>query len=582
MNDVEWSAAVQMGGVAHRRIGDARRDMLAAVAAGAALLAVSWLAPRSGTLPSAARGVVVLAPLGAGLYAWTRPPFERFGRLLVLASAGLLLATLSLSSEPWAYSIGRTADWIVQPLLLYVLLSFPSGRLTTRADRALVLAAAGLVAALFLPTAVLLRSYPTPAEWVTCGAHCPANAFMAVGDEAPFLHQILIPLRELLAIGLAVAVIARLAGRLQRTSRLGRLTLAPVLGVGIGCCAVLAGGLAARMVAPGSALVEVAVWMLALTTPAMVAGFVVGRLRWRLYVGASLGRLTARLRRGVEPDELGAVLADAFEDPTLRILPPGGEGAAGGRSVSEVRCAFRPAAVLAHDPALAHEPALSDAAGAFAAVAPDTAALTRRLQESREQLDGIADSERRRIARDLHDGAQQRLVALAIKLEAAAAQADPRKERDILRALGDEVEAALHDVRALGRGTPPRILTRSGLRGALALAGQDAPVPTTVVTGALGRYRAEIEVAVYFCCLEALQNASKHARGASAVHITVDEVARGLRLEVSDDGDGFDPDTTPFGTGLSNLRDRVAAVDGRVTVASVPGRGTRVSATIPV
>jgi signal transduction histidine kinase len=144
------------------------------------------------------------------------------------------------------------------------------------------------------------------------------------------------------------------------------------------------------------------------------------------------------------------------------------------------------------------------------------------------------------------------------------------------------VEAALHDVRSLGRGTPPRMLIHHGLRAALAFAGRDAPLPTTVAVGTLGRYRPEVEAAAYFCCLEALQNASKHARGASAVRVTLDEVARRLRLEDADDGEGFDPDAMAVGAGRSNLRERVAAVDGRVTVAATPGRGTRVSATTPV
>ena len=136
--------------------------------------------------------------------------------------------------------------------------------------------------------------------------------------------------------------------------------------------------------------------------------------------------------------------------------------------------------------------------------------------------------------------------------------------------------------RSLARGTYPFVLTDQGLAAALALAADDAPVSTTVVAEARRRYAAEIENAVYFCCLEALQNASKHAGDAAAVRITVAERDDSVCFDVRDNGAGFDLDAVPAGVGLTNIRDRVAAVGGRVTIESTPGRGTRISATIPL
>lgn len=149
-----------------------------------------------------------------------------------------------------------------------------------------------------------------------------------------------------------------------------------------------------------------------------------------------------------------------------------------------------------------------------------------------------------------------------------------------LRELASEVDAAIDDVHSLARGTYPYVLTDQGLAAALAVAAADASVSTTVVA-APGRYAAEIESAVYFCCLEAVHNASKHAGDAAAVHITVAKRDDNVCFDVQDNGVGFDLDAVPAGLGLTGIRDRVAAVRGRVTIESTPGHGTRISATIP-
>lgn len=195
-----------------------------------------------------------------------------------------------------------------------------------------------------------------------------------------------------------------------------------------------------------------------------------------------------------------------------------------------------------------------------------------------------ADTERKRIERDLHDTAQQRLVAVAIRLEYAAELVgeDPARGRSLLRELANEVEIALGEVRSLGRGTAPPVLAQRGLADALALAAEDATVPTTVRGGPLPRYSAEIETAAYFCCLEALHNASKHASGATRVRITLAHLDQILRLDVHDDGAGFDPAAVSARGGLTNMRERAAGVGGTVTIESGPGRGTRVIVTIPL
>ncbi|MGA9856752.1 MAG: ATP-binding protein, partial [Solirubrobacteraceae bacterium] len=150
-----------------------------------------------------------------------------------------------------------------------------------------------------------------------------------------------------------------------------------------------------------------------------------------------------------------------------------------------------------------------------------------------------------------------------------------------LRALEDDVDATIDEVRSLARGIYPPLLARTGLRQALSAAARTAAVPTTVSADGLGRYPAEVETTVYFSCSEALQNAAKHAGADTHVMISVWQ-DRDLHFEVSDDGSGFDVDATPPGTGLQNLKDRLAAVGGTFTIRSVRGRGTVLGGSIPL
>jgi signal transduction histidine kinase len=206
------------------------------------------------------------------------------------------------------------------------------------------------------------------------------------------------------------------------------------------------------------------------------------------------------------------------------------------------------------------------------------------VRASRARILASAYDERRRIERDLHDGAQQRLVALRIRLELAAeAVAAGRAEPvALLRELGAEAEVALEEVRSLAHGIYPAPLADLGLAGALQAVALCGPVPTTVMAEAGRRYPRDVETAAYFCCLEAMQNAAKHAGGATVIRVALSEGEGALGLEVCDDGPGFDPESTTPGAGLTNMRDRLAAVGGELEVRSTPGTGTRVLAHIPL
>ncbi len=207
------------------------------------------------------------------------------------------------------------------------------------------------------------------------------------------------------------------------------------------------------------------------------------------------------------------------------------------------------------------------------------------LRASRARVVAASDAARRQIERNLHDGAQQHLVALAVNLRLVQqlADADPAAAKELLAQLGHDVGDAVQELRSLAHGIYPPLLVDRGLAEALGAAAGRAALPTDVEVPGSGRYPTDVEAAVYFCCLEALQNAGKHAGEGASATVRMWEEAGGLLFEVADDGAGFDPAArTSVGAGFVNMGDRVGAIGGSVDVESSPGRGTRVSGRIPL
>jgi signal transduction histidine kinase len=206
------------------------------------------------------------------------------------------------------------------------------------------------------------------------------------------------------------------------------------------------------------------------------------------------------------------------------------------------------------------------------------------LQASRSRIVAAGNAERRRIERNLHDGAQQRLVALAVKLRLAhqLADVDVEQAKGMLDELRGELREAVEELRTLAHGIYPPLLMDQGLAAALGSAADRAALPTRMEADSTGRYPTEVEAAVYFCCLEALQNAAKHAGDGAAVTVRLWEQAGALRFEVADDGAGFDPTSKGQGAGFINMSDRLGAIGGTLQVDSTPGVGTRVRGTVPL
>jgi signal transduction histidine kinase len=597
------------GRVTHKpRVGVVAALSVAALAAcGAAVaLTLSGNQSRNSVLEAEIRAAMIALPIAAGLFAWNRDPWRRFARLLVIAGFAWSLTTLTQSSDGVLYSMGRVSGWFVEPFVIFLVLAFPSGRLTARPERALVAAILVLVAVFYLPTMLLVDSYATPSPWSSCG-DCPANAFMVLGSEPSFVDAVIVPFREVATVLLFAGVAAVLVTRIRSGTPLMRITLVPVLAVAILHTVALIAGIVTRRAFPGEAT-EVLAWVIALSFAGVAVGFMVGLWAWRLFENRALRRLAAGLAAhpaALTLSETSELLCESM-DRSLEILQrprdePDGWVDMGGRpsrlvSSGGARCVTeisgddgRVVAVI-HDAALRDDPTFLDVTRASVLKALELERLSaelraslRELNASRARIITSADRERQRIERDLHYGAQQSLVALRIRLELAGdlLRESPARAEQVLGELGREVDGALEQVRSLARGVYPSLLADRGLSDALGSAALRSPVRTTVDSDGIGRYPPDIETAVYFCCLEGMQNALKHAGGLTSISVSL-SVGDDLHFEVRDDGAGFTEDDTRSGSGLTNMRDRLAAVGGDLVIRTAPGDGTSVSGAVPL
>ena len=569
---------------------------------GAVALVLIEAAPGDRAATAFTHALGISLPIALGLFRLSRSRNDRFAWLLV--GIGLLwsLTTLAESSAPVPYTIGRTAVWAVEAALVYLMLAFPFGRLHSATERGLVWAIALVAGLLYIPS-VLVAPFPEPSPWASCGTSCPQNAFDLAAGSPVWVDGFVRPLREVAAILIYGAVATVLVARTRRAAALMRRVLAPVAAVAIFRAAILLTYSVLRAAGFDSGAMEAIGWLYMLTLPLVTLAFAAGLVRQRLFVADALEGVTIGLKEHADASTLRTALASALADPSLGIVYwVSGEGGPWvdetgwparspqrqpGRAITEITVDGRRLAAVTHESGL--DPIVVQAAGAYALTTLENERLVAQLQKSLEELAGsrrriasVADRERRKIERDLHDGAQQRLVALRIKLELIAERLDDDDPQSAaaLRKLEVDVDGTIDEVRSFARGIYPPLLAERGLAEALRAAGRNAPIATRVDAGAIGRHNPEIEATVYFACMEALQNAAKHADGASGVTITLSENPA-LSFEVHDDGHGFTETNVVNGNGLTNLRDRMAAIGGEVEVRSVPGEGTTVIGVVP-
>jgi signal transduction histidine kinase len=574
-----------------------------AAAAGAVAIVLSSAPPDDRALLACVHGLMVLAPAGVGLAVLRRSPGDRFALLLVAVGVLFSATALAESTNPTLYSLGRVWVWLVEPAVVYLLLAFPSGRLSTDAERWTFRGAVAVALALYVPTALVVDHFPEPTPWSTCGLDCPHNALALTSSQPAVVDDLIRPLREALTVAVFFAVTVLVVRRARIAGPMLRRALAPVAAIAAYRTLAFAVYTSVRVVDPGAGALTWLGWFYIMSLPLVALSLGLGLVLRKTYAGVALQRLASELRATAGPVELREAMAKALEDPSLRILywrdgDPGGwvdeSGAAcvpaslPGVTFTEAHSEGRHLATLLHDGALAQDPIVTQAAAAYALVVLENRRLVERLRisvgqlsRSRARLVGIADEARRAIERDLHDGAQQRLISLRIKLSVQAERLDRSnpEEAAAVAALGEEVEAAIDDLRALAHGIYPALLTERGLVDALRAVARMSAIPVSVQADGVGRYRTDVESTVYFACVEALQNAEKHAAGAS--HVAISLAADGpLTFRVCDDGAGFDTTHTHDGS-FAGLQDRLGAIGGSIDIRSSPGRGTCVVGTIP-
>ena len=344
------------------------------------------------------------------------------------------------------------------------------------------------------------------------------------------------------------------------------------------------------------ATLEVMGWALVGTRILLPLGFLVALVQAEQFAGAARGELLEQLLKHPSPDRWRRAVAGALDDPAAELgywdpedehyrthdgtrLERPAEGC--GRSLVTADRDGRPVAALVLDDALTGDPELVRAAASATVLAVEQGALEGELRSSRARIVEAGDAERRRIERDIHDSAQQRLIALRIHLELARDQLEQREERDLVGRLGLEVEEAIDDLRTVASGVYPAVLTDSGVAAALRSVARHAAVPVEVVDRGIGRHPADVESTVYFCCVEAVQNAAKHAGPGASVTVWLDTLDGHVVFGVDDDGRGFDPRAAAGGHGLANIADRVATAGGSLSVDAAVGSGTRIAGSLP-
>jgi signal transduction histidine kinase len=551
-------------------------------------------------------GLIVGLPLGAGVYAARSPSTLRFG--LGLLGAGLLwsLTAFGESSDSLLYSVGRLSAWLVFPILIYLMLAFPDGRLAPGSDRWLLISGMTIVTVLFVGSALFVAAYPAHTPWASCTSDCPPNAFLVVDREPAVMSDVVAPLRETLAIALFAAIAWREVARWRAAPPMRRRVLGPIVVMTIVFAVSLAAYFLVRHASPEAQAVTTLGTIWALSVPGIAAAFLMALVTRRVMVGRVLASASVALSRRLDRRQLRATLASALTDDGVDVLVPGPapgswrdtdgrltsrrQAIRAGRAVTTVEDDEGTVAALVHDPTLTEDEELLTAVRALVLATVRHEEVTTRLATSLHELDvsrqrisRAADLERSRIERDLHDGAQQRLIGLRIKLSLVEelARVDAAASVQALHELGHELDLALEDLRALARGVYPSLLSDRGLLDALRGVVAESPLPVHLGARGLTRQPPEIETSVYFACLEAVQNAIKHAAGATGLWVTLRQ-SHALHFEVRDDGAGFRPPAGDFNGGLRNMRDRIEAVGGRLTVDSAPGHGTRIRGMVPL
>ena len=517
-----------------------------------------------------------------GLIAWRRRPDSRSGMLMAAAGVGFFVSAIIGQFHP---PLAQTAAMLLQELwapffvaLLLTLLT--GGRLESRVDWLLV---GAFVLALWVLQAVWLLFYEQDGNLLAAFPNA------GIADAVDKGQRSLAGLASV-AVAIVVAVRWRAASRPRRRALLPSVAGSAAL--------LLFAALLTNDIVTGSRS-QTVLWLAIVSLVSVPLAFLIGLLRSRLARGglADLFRDLNTMRGG----GLQAALARTLGDPSLVIAYrlPGSLGYADAdgrpvlvppvahdRATAPVESDGREVATLVYDASLDDDPDLIEAVRAAAGIALDNDRLQAEaqarlaeVQASRERIVAAGDAERRRLERNLHDGAQQRLVALSLQLRMLQSriQSDPATAEQLASTASEQLAQSLAELRELARGIHPAVLNH-GLAAALDSLAARSPVPTAVSYEATAPLPGPVELAAYFVASEALTNVAKYAEATSA-SVRVSQADSTAVIEIADDGVGGAD--AAAGSGLRGLADRVEALDGRLRVVSPPGAGTVVTAELP-
>jgi signal transduction histidine kinase len=555
-----------------------------AVAAAACVATVTSQHSQLRGVNGALGALVGVAFVATGIYAWSRRPENRVGRLMVATGIAWSAAGLSGANSSLVYSIGNAFGPLYLVFVTWLVLVFPDGRVTSRAGRRLVIA--GFIDVLVVYELGVLLD-------IDSGHHAgdmPDNLFAIA--HAPGVASVFDSASAGIGALVIAGVIVLTARRRRQAPPVVRHAGAPMLWTGLFCLTAVSISLAIGSAGISDLAHAIAGSIAMLAFLALPFAYLLGLLRSRYArAGAVSGILGALSDRAALRDTLAAALGD----PTLRLAYWSGrwldrEGRPvelPERGVTRVERDGECIGAIVHDPALDGEPQLVEAVAAAAALALENERLeaelrarVAELQESRSKLIEVSMAERRSLERDLHDGAQQRLVALSVQVGLAKRRlhSDPAGAAELLDRAGDELRLALEELRELARGIHPAILTDRGLEPALQALIDRAPLAVELDVAPAERLPGAVEAAAYFVVAESLTNIAKYASARSA-SVAVARRNGHAVVEVRDDGVGGAD--AQAGTGLRGLAERLTVIDGRLEVVSPRGQGTVVRAEIP-
>ncbi|HKG43637.1 MAG TPA: histidine kinase [Gaiellaceae bacterium] len=517
----------------------------------------------------------------AGVIAWWCRPQSGLGPLMVAGGLASAFSGWQLAESAGAYTVGAAFDIVPAALFLHVCLAFPDGRLRSRFDRALV----GVAYAAAIGLQVVK---------MTLGGVEPANLIEVSRQAAVVATVEDVQLLTLTAACLAGLVVLAWRRRLARPRRRSLALVVDSFALALVMVALLF--MTATFGWPGfDEIQRVTLFVVGLSPIVFLLGLLDARL-----ARSSIGDLVLQLRRDPAPPDLRDALAGALRDPSLDLaywLPdfqtyvdleghPVQLRDDAERASTLIERDGQHVAALLHDRALADDRQLLDAAGAAAGMSLDNARLHADLRARVEELSGSRArvieaglKERQRLERNLHDGAQQRLIALSLRLSMLEKHLPPEREvRQELDAARGEIARSLEELRDVARGIHPAVLSGHGLEVAVESLAARAQLPVRLRLDVRGRLPERIEVAAYYVVSESLANVAKHA-GAGEATVSLERSDGRLVVEVVDDGVGGAD--TERGSGMRGLADRVEAVGGRFRVWTPLGGGTRVQAEIP-